>query len=202
MSNRPDQRYPLTWPVGWPRTPVHMRGWSNFKTTTDKAFHQLLRQLELMGARRVIISSNLKLRQDGAPYANQPRSNDEGIAVYFVRRGQDYSLACDKFAKREDNLRALTLTIEAIRGIERWGSSDLMERAFTGFAALPAPVDVRQWWEVLQVPADAHHSNVEASYRRLRSQHHPDNGGDPNDFNAVQMAWEQFEREHRGDHHA
>lgn len=196
MSIRPDQRYPLTWPAGWPRTPWHARtSFSQFKTTTDKAFAQLVAELSRMGARAVIVSSNLKLRNDGFPYANQPRNDDEGIAVYFTRRGKDYVLACDKFKKREDNLRALALTIEAIRGIERWGSSDLMERAFTGFAQLAAPTDVRQWWEVLKVPADAPPSNVEAAYKRLRSQHHPDNGGDANEFHAVDMAWKQYLRE-------
>lgn len=196
MSIRPDQRYPLTWPAGWPRTPAWRRGPSSFKATTDKAYREMVAELERLGARNVIISSNLKLRQDGMPYANQPRHNDEGIAVYFVRKGKDYVLACDKFAKREDNLRAITLTIGAIRGIERWGSSDLMERAFTGFAQLAAPVDVRQWWEVLGVSADAPAWAVEAAYRRLRSSSHPDrDGGSAAEFNAVQVAWEQFGRE-------
>lgn len=195
MSIRPDQRYPLTWPAGWPRTHWARRSHSPFKTTTEKAFNGLLAELGRLEARGVIISSNLKLRNDGYPYANQPRHDDEGIAVYFTRRGKDYVLACDKYHKREDNLRALALTIEAIRGIERWGSSDLMERAFTGFAQLAAPTDVRQWWEVLKVPADAHYSNVEAAYRRLRSQHHPDRGGDAGEFNAVDVTWEQYKRE-------
>lgn len=193
---RPDQRYPLTWPAGWPRTPGHLRTYSQFKTTTEKAFNGLLMELERLRARGVIISSNLKLRNDGFPYANQPRHGDEGIAVYFTRKGKDYVLACDKFSKREDNLRALALTIEAIRGIERWGSSDLMERAFTGFAQLAAPTDVRQWWEVLKVPADAGVEDVKQAYKRLRSQHHPDReGGTDDEFHAVEMAWEQYLQE-------
>lgn len=195
MSIRPDQKYPLTWPAGWPRTSRWQRGPSNFKTTTDKAFRELIKELERLRASAVIVSSNLKLRQDGMPYANQPRHDDEGIAVYFRRKGKDLVLACDKFTKREDNLRAITLTIQAIRGIERWGSSDLMERAFTGFTALPAPADVRQWWQVLECQPHSDHEFVESNYRRLRSQHHPDKMGDPSEFNAVQMAWEQYQRE-------
>jgi hypothetical protein len=193
---RPDQRYPLTWPAGWPRTPVHARTYSQFKTTTDKAFGQLVAELERLRARAVIVSSNLKLRNDGFPYANQPRNDDEGIAVYFTRRGKDYVLACDKFSKREDNLRALALTIEAIRGIERWGSSDLMERAFTGFAQLAGPMDVRTWSQVLEVPDHAPTEEVREAYRRLRSSTHPDKPtGDAARFNDVQVAWESFCRE-------
>lgn len=195
MSIRPDQRYPLTWPAGWPRTPGHLRTYSTFRTTTEKAFNGLLAELERLRARGVIISSNLKLRNDGFPYANQPRHGDEGIAVYFTRKGKEYALACDKFTKREDNLRALALTIEAIRGIERWGSSDLMERAFTGFAQLAAPADTRTWWQVLGVDEHADRYEVHRAYLYLRSIHHPDKGGDDASFNAVQVAWEQFERE-------
>ena len=193
MADTVDQRYPLSWPAGWPRTPTHLRIVSPFKNmATDKCFRELMDELGRLGARKVIISSNLKLRQDGMPYSQQPRHNDEGIAVYFTRKGVAMSLACDKFFKREENMRAIAKTIDAIRGIERWGSSDMMERAFTGFAQLAAPADVRQWWQVLGVSESAPGHEVELAYRRLRSKHHPDNGGDPAEFNAVQMAYEQW----------
>lgn len=191
--SRPDQRYPLTWPTGWKRTPRYSRAHSPFKIeSTDRAYRELLAELDRLGARNIIISSNLKLRQDGLPYSQQPRHDDEGIAIYFRRKGKDMVLACDKFAKREANMRAITKTIEAIRGIERWGSSDMMERAFTGFAQLEAPPDIRQWWEVLGVPADTHAEVVKRAYQRLRSQHHPDNGGDATEFHAVQLAYETY----------
>lgn len=186
----PDQRYPLTWPEGWPRTPPHRRAISPFKATPDQAYRELLHELDLLGARSVVISSNLKLRQDGAPYAQQPRHNDEGIAVYFTRKGKDMALACDKFAKREANMRAITKTIDAIRGIERWGSSDLMERAFTGFAQL-GHESGRKWWDVLGCASDAPRHVIESHYLRRRSATHPDKGGDAAEFQAVQQAWEQ-----------
>lgn len=186
----PDQRYPLTWPEGWPRTPTWKRAQSPFKVTPDKAYRELVEELGRLGARDVIISSNLKLRLDGAPYANQPRNEDEGIAVYFKRKGQDMVLACDKFAKREANMRAITKTIDAIRGIERWGSSDLMERAFTGFAQLGHDSG-RKWWDVLGCASDAPRHVIESHYHRRRSATHPDRGGDAAEFHAVQAAWEQ-----------
>jgi hypothetical protein len=186
----PDQRYPLAWPEGWPRTPPYRRGHSPFKVTPDKAYRELVQELDRLGARNVIISSNLKLRQDGIPYATQPRHDDEGIAVYFTRKGQNMVLACDKFAKREANMRAITKTIDAIRGIERWGSSDLMERAFTGFAQLGHDSG-RKWWDVLGVASDAPRHVIEAHYLRRRSATHPDKGGDAAEFQAVQQAWEQ-----------
>jgi len=190
VSIRPDERYPLTWPEGWPRTPAYRRQRSSFKASPGVAMRDLLEELRRLGARDVILSSNLMLRADGLPYARQPKHDDEGIAVYFRRKGVDMVLACDKYQRREENMRAISKTIEAIRGIERWGSSDMMERAFTGFTALPPPVAL-SWRDVLD-PADP-----EGSYRRLRAQAHPDRGGDAKRFQRVQAAWEQYQQEGR-----
>lgn len=185
---RPDQRYPLTWPEGWPKTPPYRRVNSQFKVSPGVAMEELMDELRRLGARDIIISSNLMLRNDGLPYARQPKADDEAIAVYFIRRGKDMVLACDKYRRREENMRAISKTIEALRGIERWGSSDMMERAFTGFAALPPPTG---GWRLVLDPSDP-----EGSYRRLRSQHHPDRiGGDSDAFKRVQSAWEDYQKE-------
>lgn len=53
----------------------------------------------------------------------------------------DYVIACDQFREVRLNMAAITLTIKAIRQIERCGTSSLLERAFKGFAALPAHVE-------------------------------------------------------------
>lgn len=49
------------------------------------------------------------------------------------------------------------------------------------------------WRDVLD-PADP-----EGSYRRLRSQHHPDHGGNTERFRQVQEAWERYLRAGRSD---
>jgi DnaJ-class molecular chaperone len=63
----------------------------------------------------------------------------------------------------------------------------MMERAFTGFAALEHQAE--EWWDVLEVRRDASREVILANYRRLRSQHHPDKGGDPAKFHAVESAY-------------
>jgi hypothetical protein len=166
-------RYPLTWPTGWKRTPTHMRRSSPFKTSLDKAQRNVMQELDRLGAREIIVSSNLKLRNDGYPYASQPRCEDEGIAIYFTRKGKTMVFACDQYARREANMHAIGLSIAALRGLERWGASDMMERAFTGFTALPAPFN---WRDVLgflpgELPTRA---MVEAAYKRLAMDVHPD----------------------------
>lgn len=198
MTQRPDQRYPLTWPTGWPRTSRWARGYGPFKVSAEVAYRELLQELERLGARNIIISSNLKLRQDGYPYANQPRHDDEGIAVYFTRKGKDQVLACDNYVKREQNMRAITKTIEALRGIARWGATDMMERAFEGFTALPAPLD---WRDTLGFAAGeaVTLAEAEARYRRRVTECHPDRMGESfNDAMADLNAARDAAREELG----
>jgi hypothetical protein len=46
--------------------------------------------------------------------------------------------ACDRWDSVADNVQAIRKTIEALRGIERWGTGDMVQRAFAGFVALPS----------------------------------------------------------------
>jgi hypothetical protein len=144
--------YPLAWPVARPRTRPERRTWSNFKTLFGRARDNCLGQIRTLGGTEIIISTNLALRQDGLPMGGQAQPRDPGVAVYFNYRKKQMCFACDRWAKVDDNMHAIALTIEALRGISRWGTGDMMEAAFTGFAALPAPVaGGKPWRQVLDV---------------------------------------------------
>lgn len=179
------EAFPLQWPAGWQRVPAHRREGGAFKTNFAKARDELLAEIARMGGRLPVLSSNMSLRRDGLPYAQQQRIEDPGIAVYFSYKGSQMCFACDRYATVEANTQAIRKTIEALRGIERWGASDMMERAFTGFAQLAAPAP--DTWRNLLDPTDP-----EGSYRRLRSLHHPDRGGNPAEFHRIQAAFEQY----------
>lgn len=176
--------FPLQWPAGWQRTSPHRRERGAFKTSFAKARDELMSEISRMGGRLPVLSSNMALRRDGLPYAQQVRIEDPGIAVYFERKGRPMCFACDRYTTVEANTQAIRKTIEALRGIDRWGASDMMERAFTGFVALEAPRD--DWRAVLD------ESDPEGSYRRLRAQHHPDRGGEAGEFHRIQQAFEQY----------
>lgn len=184
------QAYPLQWPAGVPRARQRLR--SKFDITPDRARRYLEWEVERMGGRHVVISTNLPLRQDGKPYANaKADQGDVGVAVYFLRRGKQMVFACDKWDKVEDNMRAIEKTIDALRGIERWGSSDAMERAFTGFEALPPASGPRDWRDVLQVTTFDTFDVVKAAYRERCKVAHPDvPTGSTAAFQEVQAAWE------------
>jgi hypothetical protein len=183
------EAYPLTWPAGRPRTPEHQRTWSKFDTTMARARDEVVRQIELMGGRyawmrketNLIISTNVKLRQDGIPLANQIRNIDSGVAVYFNYKKRAMCFACDRWAKVEDNMWAIAKTIDALRGIARWGTGDMMEAAFTGFTALPAPgADTAVGWRTVLGFTEGERPNVETvehRYKRRAAEMHPDRPG-------------------------
>ena len=195
-SNGGVQAHPLHWPQGWPRS--KSRGFAAFQLTLAAARDHLLNELRLIGARYVVLSSNLELRRDGLPYANQRQPEDPGVAVYFQWRGKQMTFACDRWRKVEDNIRAIGKTVEALRGVERWGASDMMERAFSAFEALPPPdheVKVT-CWDVLGIPPGTK-ADADRAYRLRAKTAHPDLGGTREEWDALVAA----HKEAIGDYH-
>lgn len=183
------EAYPLCWPDGWNRTTWRKR--SSFKVPTfAQGRDTLLREVKLLGASDVVLSTNIELRLDGLPYAQRAEPMDPGVAIFFKYTDKPMCFACDRWDRVRDNVRSVQLTIAAIRGIERWGASDMMERAFTGFLRLPAPGNDRNWRAVLGFANTDRPTIVEMEYefRKLARVHHPDRGGDQDRFAQLQRA--------------
>ncbi|WP_321878432.1 J domain-containing protein [Paraburkholderia bannensis] len=174
--------YPLQWPDGRSRTPSYKRAPASFSTTFAGARDNLIAEVRRLGGRHLVISTNVPLRQDGLPYARYATLDDEGVAVYFTLDGRQMCFACDRWNKVEHNMHAIVKTIDALRGIARWGTGDMMAAAFTGFSALPAPGASRTWREVLGLHSGERNMDiVRAAYRRLAQKHHPDRPGGSHD---------------------
>jgi len=198
--------YPLTWPAGWKRSPGFKFGkfstsryssGASYRVRQDvsvaEAVRRVREQLDRMGLRDddVVISTNLALRLDGMPRSDQREPDDSGAAVYWIdKTGAMRCMAIDCYTRVADNLAAIAATLEAMRAIERHGGAEILDRAFTGFTALPPPAD-DGWWTVLGVEQTAPCAEIEAAYRALRSKHHPDRGGDAEAFHRVQRAYEE-----------
>lgn len=191
-----EKQYPLRWPNGWPRTQSQKHPLFQSKSIDWEA-NDVVRELKLMGAKNIIINSNMQYRQDGMPYTRQ-NVYDSGVAVYFNLNGEEQCVPCDKWVRLEDNLRAIAKTINSLRGIERWGAKDMVNAAFRGFKALPAsyemPAPKRDWWVVLGVAQDANALEVKAAYRDHIKLHHPDVGGDAAEFKQIKEAYEEWDK--------
>jgi hypothetical protein len=142
--------------------------------------------LRRLGATNIVVSSNHKPDRYGIPTESKRSVGDEGIAIYFGLKSRPMAMACDRFDNAAANMRSLGLAIDAMRQLERHGGGTMMERAFSGFAALPAPG--KKWWDVLQVRPDATRDVIEANFRRLARDRHPDNGGSHEEMSALNEA--------------
>ena len=170
------ESYPLCWPEAQPRAERQEN--SAFNTGFVKCRDLLFWEVQRMGGKEVIVSTNIPLTRDGQPKANySPR--DTGVAVYFTRKKKSYVFACDKYVRVHDNMLAIAKTIAALRGIERWGARNMMEQAFSGFLRLPEKA-VETWRAVLEFTPEQLVSLdlVEARFRSLMRSYH-ENGSNP-----------------------
>lgn len=187
------EAFPLYWPVGYKRT--KSRFGSRFKVTMDIAQRFLRDELSRMGATDLIVSTNIPVRKDGMLYVDwmNKKIDDPGVAIYFKYKGKGVSMCCDQYEKIWENVYALGKGIEALRGMERWGVSDFLERAFTGFTALPESTitNEKTWCEILEVQPWANAVEIKNAYRKKSMEAHPDKGGTTEMFNRIAKAYEQ-----------
>ncbi len=213
-------RYPLSWPAAWKRTEAGFRkrarftkGERKYSTRGDGSSYSYTVQRDLTvaeGVRRVrvelermgvpdgdsIISTNLPVRLDGLPRSGATRPADPGVAVYWQRPGEPMRcMAIDLYDDVADNLAAIAATLDAMRAIERHGGAIVMDRAFAGFAALPAPGQHKHWRVVLGLEAGCTLDMARQAYRALASSAHPDRGGSDAAMAELNGAWAQAQKE-------
>jgi len=173
--------FPLDWPIQYPRTLHPLR--SDFKTNFTKARDEIYKELRLMKVHVLnsVISTNCAIsKKTGLPSSPSAQPKDPGVSVYFVKKETTHVLCCDKWDRIEDNMHAIALTIEAMRGMERWGVTEMLERAISGFKMIEAPKrqhDDKEWFEILGVNPNDSIENIEQIYRLRMKKAHPDAGG-------------------------
>lgn len=178
--------YPLHWPPNFPRTEVGKRESSQMRTGLSAALKNVQDEIRKLGGTGLILSSNCTLGNE--------RPTDPGVAAWFTRDKEQICIPCDRWRDVASNLQAIAKTVEAFRGIERWGAKNMVKAAFRGFAALPYSGTQTDPWAVLGIhegPASRTRENIEDVYRHKAKICHPDHGGSNEAMAALNTAREQ-----------
>lgn len=172
-------RYPLEWPAGWKRAQHRSRASFSTKSSADgrlsviQATTRLESEVERLGGRNPVLSTNVSLRLDGRPRSDEePR--DPGAALYFVFKGKATVLACDKWDRVADNIAALAAHIDALRRVDRYGVGTI-EQALAGYKALPADT-AADWRSVFGYERGSRPAvmDLQARFKMMARDRHPD----------------------------
>ena len=187
------QAYPLQWPEGFPRAKSREKG--QFKTSLAGALKNVQGSLVAFGRdsgrklEHIVLSSNVSLGDE--------RPQDPGVAAWFTWDGLQVCIAVDRYASVEANLQAIHHIIEARRVELRHGTLALVHAAMKGFIALPAPPGKKTWREVLGFSPSfsGNRTEIEARYRALAKERHPDTGGSSDAMAELNKARAEADRE-------
>jgi len=133
---------PLTqWPPG-PRTETKKDG--RFKATWVQTLDLLEHELGKLRAKDVVIQiedpEGIKgIRNDGSIriVSRSYFRSLSGIVLSFESPKGNISMPCDRYEFWQDNLRAIALSLEALRAVDRYGVTRGNEQ-YRGWAQLPA----------------------------------------------------------------
>ena len=194
----------------WPGTPTRHRKRSPFNVQWLKILDELERELAHVGAKEVVVEAFLgygDIRNDGWPRSGA-RPSQPGVVMYFTSKHGPLRYACDTYTDYQGNIRAISLTLTALRAVERYGAANKAEQ-YRGWAQLPetssaavnataaAGVLVAYGYDVRTsaVSADTVTHNIVASVDTCRTMlraalkaTHPDTGGSADAFQRVQDA--------------
>ena len=176
-------------------TPSYQQKRSPFRAKYAMTLDLLETELGHLRAKDILIQAYFcreDIRNDGWPRSNA-RPQKPGVVVTFHKGGAAMSFPCDRFDGWEDNLRAIALSLQALRMVDRYGVTGNNEQ-YRGFAALPPKSDTRaaalQFLNrVTGLPVPQIQSDPQGAYRLAARACHPDTGGSSSQFHELQAHW-------------
>jgi hypothetical protein len=181
----------------WPNAPTKNRERSRFDSTYTQTLVLLERELNQLKAKDVYIHLWLsfeQIKQDGTPYANA-KPTQPGVIISFTGKHGLVKMPCDTFDRWHDNLRAIALSLEALRKVDRYGCAQQGEQ-YRGWLALPpatsniqTPQDAANFFaQYCDFPPHAIWRNLDVAYKQAVRKCHPDTGGSHELFIRLQQA--------------
>lgn len=175
------------WPNRRPLRASDDREKSRFDSSWSQTLNLLSCELGRIGADAVVIQLSLEdkdIRRDGWPRASA-RSEHPGAIIEW-QSGERWSrMAADKYTSWQDNgVRAVALSLEALRSAERWGAVE--GEQYEGLR-----LEIEATGSSPSGTREAAAQELLDSYGGLRAAlkaTHPDQGGDPEEFRRAQEA--------------
>lgn len=184
--------------VMWPGKLTKKRRRAPFRASYGKTLDLLERELAHLGARDVILQVAMRredIRIDGRPRSGA-KATHPGVVMTFESKHGPLSYPCDRFDNHEDNIRAIALSLEHLRAVDRYGVTMRGEQ-YKGWAALEDKrMKPNEAAELLAAVSDCIPREIMQSrevcvnsYRQACMKTHPDRGGRVDDFQGVQEAY-------------
>lgn len=189
------------WPVSIPATPPEDRQKSRFKATWLDTLGLLDHELAQLAAEMVTLDvecATRDVRRDGFIRADANVVNPGIILRFEDAFDRQLMYPCDRFNDWQDNVRAVALSLAALRAVDRYGVTTKGEQ-YAGFKAIPAStgatLDTQSAAILVGVKSGVTKDGVLAdrevartALRKAAARTHPDAGGNPHEFNLVQDA--------------
>jgi hypothetical protein len=198
----------VTWPGARTTRPARSRFAAPWSSTLDL----LDRELRQLQAKNIVLQADVaesQIRLDGMLYASA-RPRTPGVILSFESKHGPLSYPCDRFDNWQDNVRAIALSLEALRSVDRYGVTRRAEQ-YRGWQQLPAPGGngamtpesaagfIVKLFEMLNRPCCSQQEMLVSGtsagqhLRVAEALTHPDRGGDSAQFKQVQQAREVLE---------
>ena len=189
-----------TWPGK--KTPATSRNRSPFSAKYSATLKLLATELHHLQARNVVIEADCDarmIRNDGM-LRSDARLNGPGIVLSFDSKNGPMRFPCDRFVNWDCNLRAIALTLEHLRAVDRYGVTQHAEQ-YAGWTALPDRRTAEQtkaaavtWlkgkaFDVLGL-RDVIDANLPAIAKQLKVHLHPDRRVTDAEFKELMQAIE------------
>jgi hypothetical protein len=172
----------------WPYPPTRERRsrWT-FKAGWDDTLSLLRREIRHLDGRDCIIAAGFRerdLRLDGLPRANALSPQHPGIEISFTTKLHGRLVyATDVCERWEHNVRSIALGLESLRAVDRYGITRRGEQ-YAGWRQIGSGTTEKG-------PSAARGRQIIAECggeREALRRTHPDLGGDPIEFQSVQLA--------------
>lgn len=191
-------------PLGlWDRaiTPASKRqSAKRFRANWTDTVKLLTREVGMLGGKLIVVQIDVadgQIRRDGMLYASA-RAGSPAVKVSFDSRHGSLTYATDEFDHWQANVRAIALSLEALRAVDRYGVTHSGEQ-YRGWAQLPSASTEATLTrpEAARLLADAagvdpvslvSEASIKAAFRAAAQLAHPDRGGNAEAFRLITKA--------------